>query len=159
MFHSKISQAALMKQFVVAEKKLHLAISGRKYDPGKKFPKQKPRDEPEPKKKKAAETDEPKTDKVVKIPEDKEPSPEDLGEPQSDDAAAAEDDNSLPDPFSLQEPKRPKTLGTKEDQDEENIQTQTMDIDIPELIASDEEAAPQKTFTTKKPPWKKPTHK
>ena len=42
MFHSKISQAALMKEFMVAEKKLHLAISGRKYEPGKKFPKQKP---------------------------------------------------------------------------------------------------------------------
>ena len=38
MFHSKISQATLSKEFAVAEKKLHLAISGRKYDPGKKFP-------------------------------------------------------------------------------------------------------------------------
>ena len=55
---SKISQAALMKEFIVAEKKLHLAISGRKYDSGKRFPKQKP----EPKKKKAAKMDEPKTD-------------------------------------------------------------------------------------------------
>ena len=45
--------------------------------------------------------------------------------------------------------------GTKEDQDEENAQTQTMDTDMPELISSDEEAAPQKTFTTKKPPQKK----
>ena len=31
--------------------------------------------------KKAAKMDEPKTDEVVKIPEDKQPSPEDLGEP------------------------------------------------------------------------------
>ena len=94
-----------MKEFIVAEKKLHLAISGRKYDSGKKFPKQKP----EPKKKKAAKMDEPKTDKVVKIPEDKEPSQENLGEPQSNDT----DDDSLPDPFSLQEPKRPKNVGNQ----------------------------------------------
>ena len=156
MFHSKISQATLLKEFMVAKKKLHLAISGRKYDPGKKFPKQKPCDKPEPKKKKAAKADEPKTDQVVEIPEDKEPSPEDLGEPQSDDADDDDNDDSLPDPFSLQEPKRPKMLGTKEDQDEENTQTQTMATDMPELISSDEEAVPQKTFTTKKPPQKKP---
>ena len=127
MFHSKISQATLGKEFRVAEKKLHLAVSGRMYDPGKKFPKQKPRDKPKPKNKKAAKTDEPKTDKVVKIPEDKQPSPEDLGEPQSDDTDDDNDDDSLPDPFSPQEPKRPKMSGTKEDQDEENTQTRTMD--------------------------------
>ena len=48
-------------------------------------------------------------------------------------------------------------MGTKEDQDEEN--TRTMDTDMPELISSDEEATPQKTFTAKKPSWKKPPHK
>ena len=102
MFDSKISQAALAKEFVVAEKKLHLAVSGRKYDPVKKFPKQKPCDKPEPKKKKAAKTDEPKTDEVVIIPEDKQPSPEDLGEPQSNntDDDDDDDDDSLPDLFS-----------------------------------------------------------
>ena len=52
MFDSKISHSTLAKEFVVAEKKLHLAVSGRKYDPGKKFPKQKPHDKPDPKKKK-----------------------------------------------------------------------------------------------------------
>ena len=159
MFHSKISKATLVKEFVVAEKKLHLAISGRKYDPGKKFPKKKPHDKPEPKKKKAAKMDEPKTDEVVEIPEDKKPSPKDLGEPQSNDTDDDDDDDSLPDPFSLWEPKRPKTSGTKEDQDEEIAQTQTIDADMPELISSNEEAPPQKTFTTKKPLQKKLPHK
>ena len=102
---------------------------GSKYDPGKKFPKQKPCDKPDPKKKKAAKTDEPKTE-VVKIPEDKLPSPEDLGKPQSDDANDDDDDNSLPDPFSPRELKKSKMTGTKEDQDEED--TQTMDTDMPE---------------------------
>ena len=96
--------------------------------------------------------DEPKTDEVVKIPEDKQPSPEDLGEPQSHDADDDIDDDSLPDLFSPWEPKKPKTSQTQEDQDEEN--TQTMDIDMPELISSNEEAAPQQAFTTKKPSWK-----
>ena len=88
---------------------------------------------------------------MVKIPEDKQPSPEDLGEPQSDhtDDGNDDDDDSLPDPFLPQEPKKPKTSGTKEDQDEEN--TQKMDTDMPELISSDEEATPQQAFTTKKP--------
>ena len=106
-----------------------------------------------PKKKKATKTDEPKTDKIVKIPEDKQPSPEDLGKPQSDNANDDGDDDSLPDPFSPREPKKPKMMGTKEDQDEEN--TQTIDTDMPELISSNEEDAPRKKFTTKKPSWKK----
>ena len=159
MFDSKISQAALAKEFMVAKKKLHLVVSGRKYDPGKKFPKQKPHDKTKPKKKKATKMDEPKTDVVVEIPEDKQLSPEDLGEPQSDNTDDDDDNDSLPDPFSPQEPKRPKMSGTKEDQDEENTQTQTKDTDMAELISSDEEATPQQAFTAKKPSWKKPPHK
>ena len=90
---------------------------------------------------------------MVEISEDKQPSPEDLGESQSDNANDDEDDDSLPDLFSPRELKKSKTMATKEDQDEED--TQTMDTDMPELISSDEEDAPQKKFTTKKPLWKK----
>ena len=36
LFNSKCTQLYVTKDFAVAEKKLHLAISGRKYDPGKK---------------------------------------------------------------------------------------------------------------------------
>ena len=79
---------------------------------------------------------------MVKIPEDKQPSPEDLSESQSDDADDDDNDNSLLDPFSPQELKKPKTMGTTEDQDEE--ETQTMDTDMRELISSNEEDAPQK---------------
>ena len=90
---------------------------------------------------------------MVKILEDKQPSPEDLGEPQSDNADDDNDDASLQDPSLPQEPKKPKMTGTKEDHDEGD--TQTMDTDMPELISSDEEDAPQKKFTTKKPSRKK----
>ena len=36
LFNSKCTQLHVTKDFAVAEKKLHLTISGRKYDPGKK---------------------------------------------------------------------------------------------------------------------------
>ena len=41
LFNSKCTQLHVAKVFAVAEKKLHLAISGRKYDPGKKVSKRK----------------------------------------------------------------------------------------------------------------------
>ena len=39
LFNSKYPQLQVAKDFAVAEKKLHLATSRRKYDPGKKAPK------------------------------------------------------------------------------------------------------------------------
>ena len=41
LFNSKCTQLHVTKDFAVAEKKLHLAISGRKCDPGKKASKRK----------------------------------------------------------------------------------------------------------------------
>ena len=41
LFNSKYPQLLVAKDFAVAEKKLHLAVSGRKYDPGKKTTKRK----------------------------------------------------------------------------------------------------------------------
>ena len=41
LFNSKVTQLRVAKDFAVAEKKLHLAISGRKYNPGKKASKRK----------------------------------------------------------------------------------------------------------------------
>ena len=41
LFSSKCTQLHVAKDFAVAEKKLHLAVSGRKYDPGKKASKRK----------------------------------------------------------------------------------------------------------------------
>ena len=39
LFNTKYPQLLVAKDFAVAEKKLHLADSGRKYNPGKKAPK------------------------------------------------------------------------------------------------------------------------
>ena len=41
LFNTKYLQLLVAKDFAVAEKKLHLAVSGRKYDPGKKTSKRK----------------------------------------------------------------------------------------------------------------------
>ena len=41
LFNSKCTQLHVSKDFAVAEKKLHLAISGRKYDPSKRASKRK----------------------------------------------------------------------------------------------------------------------
>ena len=41
LFNTKYPQLHIAKDFAVAEKKLHLAVSGRKYDPGKKASKRK----------------------------------------------------------------------------------------------------------------------
>ena len=41
LFNTKYPQLRVAKDFAVAEKKLHLTVSGRKYDPGKKAPKRK----------------------------------------------------------------------------------------------------------------------
>ena len=41
LFNSKCTQLHVTKDFAVAEKKLHLTVSGRKYDPGKKASKRK----------------------------------------------------------------------------------------------------------------------
>ena len=41
LFDTKYPQLHVAKDFAVAEKKLHLAVSGRKYHPGKKAPKRK----------------------------------------------------------------------------------------------------------------------
>ena len=112
-------------------KKLHLAVSGRKYDPGKKTPKPKTCVKSRTQKKKSAKPHEPKMDEKTGIPEDKQASPEDSDQPQSDDVNDEDDDNSLPDPFAPKE-KKAKMSGTK-DQGAEDAQAE-MDI-MPELIS------------------------
>ena len=41
LFNTKYPQLHVAQDFAIAEKKLHLAVSRRKYDPGKKAPKRK----------------------------------------------------------------------------------------------------------------------
>ena len=148
MFDSKVSQSTLTKEFAVVEKKLHLAVSGRKYDPGKKIPKPKTHVKSSTQTKKSAKPDEPKMDEKTKIPEDKQASPEDPDQPQFNDVNDEDDDDSLPDPFAPKE-KKAKMSGTKEDQGAEDTHAE-MDT-MSELISRDDDDAPPKSFDTKNP--------
>ena len=71
-------------------------------------------------------------------------------------------DASLPDPFAPKDPKKPKTLDTKEDQAEDTAieRPEVMDTtDMPELLSDEEEGAQPKQFTFKKPTGNRTHHK
>ena len=101
LFNSKYPQLQIAKDFAVAEKKLHLTASGRKYDPGKKAPHKRRAagNIPTPTKTSTLEKEQQHTqsDTVTEIPEAFQ-----LSELKDD------DDETLPDPFVLS-----KTFATK----------------------------------------------
>ena len=101
--------------------------------------------------------DEPKTDKVVEIQEDKQSSPEDLGELQSDKMMIMMM-ILCQTHFLLQNPKNQKHREPKKTKTKKTHKHKKW-TDMPELISSDKEATPQQVFTTKKPSRKKPPHK
>ena len=148
MFDSKVSQSTLAKELQSWRTKLHLAVSGKKYHPGKNTLKQKTCVKSTTQKKKSAKPDEPKTDDKTKILEDKQASPEDPDQSQSNDVNDEDGDDSLPDPFAPKE-KKAKMSGTKKDQGAEDTQAE-MDT-MPELISSDNNDAPPKSFESKNP--------
>ena len=123
-FNSKYPQLLVAKDFAVAEKKLHLAVSRRKYDPGKKAPK------------KRRTSDDKTADPKQAQPQDEsvseqQPQDESISEQQPQGASTSEqqpqgeastdtqqepvpsqfsDDDELPDPFAF----AIKTFATKD---------------------------------------------
>ena len=102
LFNSKCTQLHVAKVFAVAEKKLHLAISGRKYDPGKKASKRKrtsdvKTSDPKPptSQDKSASEQQPQDKPVPEQPQD-EPIPE-----QQQDVPATKQDKASDTPTSL----------------------------------------------------------
>ena len=120
MFNTKVSQATIAWEFRVENKKPHMAISGCKYDAGKK-----------PSHKRAPSGDKDKTDKTTDKPpkckaapmkekvKDQQPTQSDNVTEIQDTEAEADtskmdtnkellysDDDSLPDPFPLSQPKK-----------------------------------------------------
>ena len=102
LFNSKYRQLQITKDFAVAEKKLHLAASGRKYDLGKKAPHKRTAsgDIPTPTKMSTQEKEQQHTqgDTITETPEASQ-----MSEPKDD------DDQSFPDPFVPS-----KTFSTKD---------------------------------------------
>ena len=84
----------------------------------------------------------------TRIPEDKQSSSEEPDQPQFNDVNNEDDNDLLPDPFAPKE-KKAKISGTKEDQGAEDTQAE-MDT-MPELISSDDDDAPPKSFDSKNP--------
>ena len=107
LFNSKYPQLLVAKDFVVAEKKLHLTISGRKYDPGKKAPKKRRTSDvktaaPKP----STSQDWPQSESITVQQQQGETATDTLQEPVPSQFSS---DDSLPDAF----PTTTKTFETK----------------------------------------------
>ena len=129
LFNTKYPQLLVAKDFAVAEKKLHLAISGRKYDPGKKAPKKRRTSDvktvdpkPSTSQDKSASEQQPQDESVS----EQQPQDESISE-QPQDASAAE-----------QQP---------QDKASDTLTSQSSDDDTP----LPDYATALKTFTTKDP--------
>ena len=143
-FNTKMSQAKCANLFAVHPKKLHMAVSGHKYGPGKKVSKCKSMEPLLATQKKQEKTTMEKTEMTGPTKE------ADAATMAPDDEISKLDtDDSLPDPFPPKE--QPKMSSTKEHQGAENIQEpQEMDT-MPELISDDDGDAPLKSFVSKNP--------
>ena len=134
LFNTKYPQLLVAKDFAVAEKKLHLAVSGRKYDPGKKAPKKRRTSDvktadPKPSTSQDQPQDEPVSEQQ---PQDEpiseqQPKDESVSEQQSQGASATE-----------QQPQGEAT---------DTLSSQSSDDDTP----LPDYATALKTFTTKDP--------
>ena len=109
LFNTKYPQLLVAKDFEVAEKKLHLAVSGRKYDPGKKALKKRRTSD--------VKTADPKPSTSQDQPQDEsisaqQPQDESISEQQPQGKAFTDtqqepvpsqfsDDDELPDPYAL----------------------------------------------------------
>ena len=108
LFNSKYPQLLVAKDFAVAEKKLHLAISGRKYDPGKKAPKKRHTSNgktaaPKP----STSQEQPQSESVT----EQQPQSKTTTDTQQEHVPSQfSSDDSLPDPFSTST----KTFETKD---------------------------------------------
>ena len=114
-FNSKYPQLLVAKDFAVAEKKLHLTISRRKYDPGKKAPKKRRTSngktaDPKP----STSQDQPQGESITEQQPQGETTTDTQQEPVPSQFSS---DDSLPDPFSTStktfETKDPKSIPKK----------------------------------------------
>ena len=105
LFNSKYPQLQVAKDFAVAEKKLHLTASGRKYDPGKKAQQKRSTsgDTTTPSKTSTLEKQQPtQSNTITSTQQEHQPS-----------EFSSNDDETLPDPFSSAktfETKAPKSI-------------------------------------------------
>ena len=144
LFNTKYPQLLVAKDFAVAEKKLHLAVSGRKYDPGKKAPKRKCTSD--------VKTADPKPSTLQDQPQDKpasgqQPPDESISEQQPQDESISE---QQPQDESVSEQQSQGTSAAEQqpqDKASDTLTSQSSDDDTP--LSDYAEAL--KIFTTKDP--------
>ena len=139
LFNTKYPQLLVAKDFAVAEKKLHLAVSGRKYDHGKKAPKKKRTSD--------VKTADPKPSTSQDQPQDKS-----VSEQQPQDESISE---QQPQDESISE--QPQGASASEQQPQGEASTSTLQEPVPSQFSDDAETLPdawtmaRKTFATKDP--------
>ena len=124
LFNTKYQQLLVAKDFAVAEKKLHLVVSRRKYDPGKKAPKKRHTSDVKTADLKPSTSQDQPQDEPIS---EQQPQDESISEQQSQGASAAE-----------QQPQGEAT---------DTLSSQSSDDDTP----LPDYATALKTFTTKDP--------
>ena len=139
LFNTKYPQLLVAKDFAVAEKKLYLAVSGRKYDPAKKAPKKKRTSD--------VKTADPKPSTSQDQPKDKS-----ISEQQPQDKSISE---QQPQDESISE--QPQGASASEQQPQGKASTSTLQEPVPSQFSDDDETLPdpwtmaRKTFATKDP--------
>ena len=137
LFNSKCTQLHVAKDFAVAEKKLHLAVSGRKYDPGKKASKRQRNSD--------VKTADPKpSTSQDKSTSEQQPQNESVSEQQPQDESISE---QQPQDESVSEQQQ-DTPTTEQQQDKASVTLTSQSSD--DSILPDYGPA-LKTFTTKNP--------
>ena len=122
LFNTKYPQLHVAKDFAVAEKKLHLTVSGRKYDPGKKAPKRK------------CTSDVKTADPKPSTSQEQQPQDEPVPEQQPQDESVSEQQQAVP--TAEQQP---------QDKASDTLTSQSSDDSLPDYGAA------LKTFTMKDP--------
>ena len=137
LFNSKCTQLHVTKDFAVAEKKLHLAISGRKYDPGKKASKRKHTSD--------VKTSDPKpSTSKDKSASEQQPQDESISEQQPQDESISEQQ-----PQDEPVPEQQKDAPATKQQDKASDTVTSLSSD--ESITLPDYSQALKTFTTKDP--------
>ena len=137
LFNTKYPQLLVAKDFAVAEKKLHLAVSRRKYDPGKKAPKKRHTSD--------VKTADPKPSTSQSISE-QQPQDESISEQQPQDESVSE---QQPQDESISEQPQGTSAAEQQPQDKasDTLTSQSSDDSTP----LPDYGAALKTFTTKDP--------
>ena len=123
LFNTKYAQLLVAKDFAVAEKKLHLTVSGRKYNPGKKAPKKRRTSD--------VKTADPKPSTSQDQPQD-----EPISEQQPQDESISEQLQGMPTTEQQPQGKATDTLSSQSSDD---------DTPLPDYVTA------LKTFMTKDP--------